>query len=142
MTTTAAGGHRLVSRAADCLIEAWGPDRASCLGQALQGLIEEFAQVSDTPALRALPLSAAAGAPGEMLVSLLEEVIYALEVFSVVPVRVHLCDTEDGGVSGDMEVVPLAAVHVVGPAPRAVSHKRLSMSEDGGSWQCRVLIDV
>ena len=74
--------------------------------------------------------------------SLFEEVIYALDVFSVVPVRFHLAETEDGGIAGDMEVVPADQVGLVGPVPKAVSYHELSMASDEGGWRCRVLVDV
>jgi len=135
-------GHRLLAHTADCIIEAWGTDRASCLVEALLGLVESFAEVPDVVATQLLPLAAAPGGPEDELVSLLEDVIYALDVFSVVPVRFHLAETEGDGIVGDMEVVPADAVEVVGPVPKAVSYHELSMASVEGSWRCRVLIDV
>jgi len=137
-----AAGHRLLPHTADCIIEAWGPDRASCVTEALSGLVESFAEVPDTPTVRLVPLAAAAGAPEDVLVSLLEDVIYALDVFSVVPVRFHLAKTESGGLAGDMEVVPADQVEVIGPVPKAVSYHGLSIGPLRGGWRCHVLIDV
>ena len=57
-------------------------------------------------------------APEEMLISLFEDLIYALDVFSVVPVRFHLAETEDGAITGYVEVVPADEVEVVGPVLR------------------------
>lgn len=138
----AAAGHRLLPHTADCIIEAWGPDSASCVTEALTGLVESFAEVPDTPAIRLVPLAAGAGAPEDDLVSLLEDVIYALEVFSVVPVRFHLAETESGGLAGDMEVVGVDQVEIIGPAPKAVSYHGLSIGPLHGGWRCHVLIDV
>jgi protein archease len=135
-------GHRLLAHTADSIIEAWGPDRVSCLVQALLGLVESFAEVPDVPATRLMPFAVAPQGPEDTLVSLFEDVIYALDVFSVVPVRFHLAETEGGGIAGDMEVVPADDVEVVGPVPKAVSYHELSMAPVKGGWQCRVLIDV
>lgn len=135
-------GHRLVSRNADCTIEAWGPDRVSCLREALTGLVEEFAEVTLTPAAKSLPLGAEAAEPAEMLLSLLEDVIHAVEVFWVVPVCFHLAEADDGGIAGDMEVVPASQARLSGPVPKGVSYHGLSMAEDGRGWRCRVLVDV
>lgn len=135
-------GHRLVPHTADCIIEAWGPDRPSCLTEALAALVEEFAEAPDAPSVRVVPLAAGPGGAEDALVSLLEDVIYALDVFSVVPVRFHLTETEAGGVAGDMEVVPADAVVASGPVPKAVSYHELSMAPWEGGWQCHVLIDV
>jgi SHS2 domain-containing protein len=133
----------LAPHTADCIIEAWGPDRATCVAEALQGLVESFARPSGGADPRSLPLEAPPAGPADQLVSLLEDVIYALDVFSVVPVGVHLVDTEDGGIAGDMEVVPTSQVEEVGPVPKAVSYHELSMARQrGGGWRCRVLVDV
>jgi len=97
-----AAGHRLAPHTADWMIEAWGSDRASCLTEALYALVEEFAEVSDAAASRLLPLATESPGAEDALVSLLEDVIYALDVFSVVPVRFHLTETESGGIAGDI----------------------------------------
>jgi SHS2 domain-containing protein len=135
-------GHRLAPHTADCIIEAWGPDRASCLTEALCALVEEFAEVPDAAAVRVLPLAAGPGGAEDALVSLLEDVIYTLDVFSVVPVRFHLAETEGDGFAGDMEVVPVDQAVAVGPVPKAVSYHGLSMAPHEGGWRCHVLIDV
>lgn len=136
-------GHRLVPHTADCIVEAWGPDRPSCLTEALAGLVELFAEVpEDVRTSRVVPLSAPPGGSEDVLVGLLEDVILALDVFSVVPVRIHLEETEDGGIAGDMEVVPVTEVHPTGPVPKAVSYHGLSIGPAGGGWRCRALVDV
>jgi hypothetical protein len=70
-----------------------------------------------------------------MLISLFEDAIYALDVFSVVPVRFHLAETEDGGITGDMEVVPAEEVEVIGPVPR-LSPRVNAPGLPGGSPGC------
>lgn len=135
-------GHRLVSHTADFVIEAWGPDPATCIAEAMTALVEEFALAPDRPAPMVLPVAAAAGPPEGQLVSLLEDLIYDMDVLSVVPVGFHLFSAEDGGLVGDMEAVPLEGVKLVGPVPRAVARHDLAMSPEDGGWRCRVPIDV
>lgn len=135
-------GHRLVSHTADCIIEGWGPDRATCTAEALAGLVDVFASVPDAASSTSLPLAADPASPEDQLVSLLEDVIYTVEVLAVVPARFHLSETEGGGLAGDMEVVPLGQVSSQGPAPKAVSYHELSMGRKEGEWRCHVLIDV
>jgi len=135
-------GHRLLPHTADSVIEAWGPDRPACLVEAMEALVDIFAEAGDAAVTRTLPLSAEAAASADVLVSLLEEVIYVTEVLGVVPVRFHLADTEDGGVAGDMEVVEAGQVELVGPVPKAVSYHGLDIAEHDGTWRCRVLVDV
>ncbi len=135
-------GHRLVSHTADCIIEAWGPDRASCATEALAGLVDVFASAPGDAPSRPLPLAAQPAAPEDQLVSLLEDVIYTVEVLAVVPVRFHLSETAEGGLAGDMEVVGLEHVETQGPVPKAVSYHDLSMRPENGEWRGHVLIDV
>jgi SHS2 domain-containing protein len=135
-------GHRLLPHTADCIVEAWGPDRASCLAEALAGLVASFAEVPDAAATRVLPLAASPSGAEDALVSLFEDVIYAVDVFDVVPVRFHLAETEDGGIAGDMEVVASNEADIVGPAPKGVSYHGLSAGPTEGGWRCRVLVDV
>ncbi len=135
-------GHRLVPHTSDCIIEAWGPDRESCLAEALAALVEEFAELPDAPTTRLVPVATGTGSDEDVLVSLLEEVIYVVDVFSVVPVRVHLGAAEGGGVAGDLEVVPASEVGLRGPMPKAVSYHELAFGPSDGSWRCHVVVDV
>jgi len=137
-----AAGHEILPHTADYILEAWGPDRVSCLTEALGGLVGQFAELGDAPPTTAVPLAAGPGKEEDVLVSLIEEVIYSLDVFSYVPVRFHLAEKKDGSVAGDMEVVGIDQVTIVGPAPKAVSYHELSMGTDGGGWRCHVLIDM
>ena len=138
----ASAGHRLRPHTADCIVEAWGPDRVRCLTEALEGLVESFAQIEDAPVTKSLPLAAVPAGARDEVVILFEDVIYALDVFGVVPVRFHLSEAEDGGVAGEMDVVRAEAVSLVGPVPKGVSYHGLSMDEGEGGWRCRVLVDV
>ncbi len=135
-------GHRLVPHTADCIVESWGPDLPVCLVEALGGLVGSFAEVPDTATSRVLPLAASSGGAEDAVVTLLEEVIYVLDVFSVVPVRFHLEETEDGGLAGDMEVVRADEVRLIGPVPKGISYHDLSIGPVDGGWRCHVLVDV
>ena len=140
-TDRAGAGHRLLVRAGECVVEAWAPDLAGCVAEALAGVVGSFAEVPDAAATRTLPLAAISMGPEDVLASLLEEVIDAVDVFGVVPVRFHLGRTEDGGVAGDMEVVPVDQVHVVGAAPTRLSQHHLHCDPQEGAWHCRVTIE-
>lgn len=138
-------GHRLAPHTADCVIEAWGPDRASCFTQALTALVEEFAGLpsGDLPPSEVLPLAAGRLAPEDALVSLVEDVLYAVDALAVVPIRFHLAETGHLGVAGEMEVVPVGEVEPRGPVPKAISYHGLTVERgEGGGWHCRAVIDV
>jgi SHS2 domain-containing protein len=136
-------GHRVGPHTADCVVEAWGPDRISCLTEAMKALVEVFAELEDTPTvIRSVPVVTGPGPDPDALVALLEEVIYVTDVFGTVPVRFHLVEAEDGGVAGDMELADANQVSLVGPIPKAVSYHGLAMAEHDGAWHCRAVIDV
>jgi SHS2 domain-containing protein len=137
-----AAGHRLAPHTADCVIEAWGPDRISCLVEALRALVDVFAEPTDSPVTRTLAVLANEASDSQVLVALLEEVIYVIDVFAVVPVRFDLAETESGGVAGNIGVVPADQVETVGPVPKAVSYHGLQLDNEGGTWRCRVVVDV
>lgn len=135
-------GHRHVALAVGSALEAWGPDRASCMTETLLGLVESFAELPDTAVTETLPLDAPPGGARDVLSSLLEDVIDTVDVFSVVPVRFHLVETEDGGIAGDMEVAPSDQVELVGPVPKSASVHVFSVEQFPGGWRCRVRIDA
>ncbi len=137
-----ASGHRVLRRDVDRVVEAWGPDRAVCIAEALRALVETFADVPDEVATRVLPIGAGASESPDALVGLLEEVIYVVDVFGMVPVRFHLGIADDGAVGGDMEVVPLQRVKLNGPVPVEVSHRDTSMHRRGGGWRCQAVVGV
>jgi SHS2 domain-containing protein len=124
------------------MVEAWGPDRLSCLVEALKALVEVFAEPAEEAVASAEALSVDAAPDAEVLVALLEEVIYMADVLAVVPVRFDLAETEAGGVTGRIEVVPAAATEPVGPVPKAVSYHDLQVVQEGGVWSCRAVVDI
>lgn len=140
--TVGPSGHRLVNHAGDCVIEAWGPTAASCASEALGALVESFAIPREAPATSMRLVSTGPGGPEAALVALLEEVIYDLEVHGEVPVRVALAEDRDGGMSGEMDLVPATAMRLVGPVPKAITYHGLEMSEADGAWRCHVLVDL
>jgi SHS2 domain-containing protein len=135
-------GFRLAPHTADCIIEAWGPDRVTCLAEAVGALVSMFADVGDAATTMTLPVVLESAPTPDLLVGLLEEVIYTVDVFGKVPVYVHLAEAEGGGVAGDLEVVEAAEVVLIGPVPKAISWHGLEIGEDGGTWRCRVVVNV
>jgi SHS2 domain-containing protein len=140
--TSLGSGHRLVEHIGDCVIEAWAKDPASCIAEAVLALVESFAFVSDPPTTTVRPVATSARGAEDALVSLLEEVIFSLDVRDEVPVRVHLVEAETGGFVGDLEVVSTDAVRLIGPVPKAVSYHELEMHHDEQGWWCHVLVDL
>jgi len=135
-------GFALLPHTADIVIEAWGPSKVACLRAAAEGLVASFADTADAAATRNVPFSLAPAPDPELLLALLEEVIYTVEVFGVVPVAIHLEQTDDGGLAGDMEVIDATRVQLVGAVPKGVSYSGLELRAGAGGWSCRAMVDV
>lgn len=129
---------------ADVVVEAWAPTRVACLAQAVRGLVAVFADTTGVASSRSVPFTLGPAGDEGLLVRLLEEVIYLVEVDGVVPVAARVEATPDGGVCGRLDVVPLTPGMVIGPAPKAIAWHQLSFAPRPGraGWTCRVMVDV
>lgn len=135
-------GYRLLPHTADVIVEAWGEDRDACFEQAVAGLVGVFASTGDTPAGREHTVRLDGDDPEDLLVELLDEVLFLLdaraEVVATAAVRTH-----PGGLEATFGLVPVAEVDVVGAVPKAVTYHRLSVGPvEGGGWRSRVTVDV
>lgn len=135
-------GHRVVPHTADVIIEAWSQSRVRCLEEAVRALIDSFATVEEVAVTKPIPIALEPDRDEALLVSLLEEIIYLVDVLDSVPAGIVLEDAEDGGVAGFIDLVPAEAVHVHGSLPKGVSYADLAFAQQGDRWRCRVTIDV
>lgn len=121
------------------MVEAWGPTRAACAAEAVWAVLESFTAPADASATEVLPLSVPAGPDIDVLMAVVEEVVSLVSVFGLAPVRLHLADTEDGGMAGDVEIVRLRSS---GPpaAPHGLSPQGATFGDDGGLWRCRAVV--
>lgn len=106
------------------------------------GLVEGFADLSGTgPPYREWGLTPVGDADEDVLVSVLEEVIYLLDTEGAVPARV---ETRRGGHGSllCLHLVPLHRVEPVGAAPKAVTLAGLRFGPDSEGWSCEATVDV
>ncbi|WP_409475055.1 archease [Streptomyces sp. HC307] len=134
-------GHRSVPHTADVRIEAWGASRERCLVEAVLGMVEGFADVSGARPTGEARLRLAEGSDEDLLTTLLDEVIFRLEVYGEVPVGVA-AEASDGGLDVRMAVAHLGAVEVTGAAPKGVSWGDLHIGPGPSGWSCAVTVDV
>ena len=141
ITTAPERGHATRAHTADEILEAWGPTREACLEEAVLALVDTFAAVGDIGWSwhHEAELS---GSDPELLVALLQEVIYHLDADGAVPVRVHV-RPHAGGMVLHLWLTDLHRVTPVGAPPKGVSYSQLSIHQEGtGRWRCRAIIDV
>jgi SHS2 domain-containing protein len=135
-------GHRLVGHVADVILEAWGSTRVACLEEAVRGLVRSFADIDDVRPTDRVAVMVGAAGDEEVLVSLLEEVIYVVEVLGKVPVGVDLDEQADGGVRGFFETFPAERLEATGSVPKGVSRSDLEFRRRDRRWSCHALLDV
>ena len=136
-------GHRIVPHTADLRIEAWAPTREACLAEAVRGLVDSFAVVAAARPRRTAERRFLAGSDEDLLVAIVDEVIYRLDADGEIPVAVTVRPALEGGV---ILVLPLADVgeaEIVGAVPKAASlHDLYCAPDPAGRWSCGITIDV
>jgi SHS2 domain-containing protein len=140
-TTEARRGHSLHAHTADEILEAWGPTREACLEEAATGLADSFAKIEHVSWWwhREVELT---GTDEEILVALLEEIIYHLDAHGAVPTHVNV-SRHGEGVLAQLRLTDLHRVAPLGAAPKGVSYSGLSFGEvEPGRWRCRTTVDV
>lgn len=140
VATPGGTGHRALPHTADLIVEAWAPSRTACLAEAVRALVDTFADVSTVEATERAPVDVAAGDDADIVVGLLEEVLYVLDVHDAVPVTVSVTESADGGLRGTLGLAPLARVSQTGPAPKGIAGTTLTA--EGAGWVCRATVDV
>lgn len=135
-------GFELLPHTADIMVSAWGSTVEGCFAEAALGLVSSFAEVGDVSPQDRVEFTCDPGPEPELLVELLEEVIYTVDAWDAVPVQVDVRRTSEGGLAGEFGVVERSSVRVTGPAPKAVTRHDLSVEHDDQQWRCRVVVDV
>ena len=140
-TTGARRGHALHAHTADEILEAWGPTREACLEEAASGLAASVARI-DRAGWWWHREVALTGTDEEILVALLEEIIFHLDADGAVPTHVSVTRHGDG-VLAQLWLTDLHRVTTFGAAPKGISYSQLRFGQDEDDrWHCRATIDV
>lgn len=136
-------GHRTRPHTADTIIEAWAPSRTGCIEEVVLGLVDSFVD-RDAAARPAgtVPFEVNAALDEEVIVTLLDDVLYLLDAQGVVPVALSVEEDEDGSIRGELDVARISDDDVVGAVPKGVSRSGLEFGRSDGTWRCRVVVDV
>lgn len=130
-----------MAHTADLRIEAWAPRRERCLGEAVSGLVESFA-AAPLPAPTGTAEYELSGEDDEdLLVSLLDEVIYRMETKGEIPVSTDVL-AMPAGLRVRSAVADAGSVVPIGAIPKAVSLHELRFAHASSGWECSVTIDV
>ncbi|GLX02743.1 archease [Microtetraspora sp. NBRC 16547] len=138
-------GHRAVPHTADIALEAWADSREECLAEAVLALVETFADFGEAVPDDSVMIALAEETDEELLVTLLDEVVYLVEVAGRVAVDVSV-DERTGVTEGQVEMrlatVPVETVVQVGALPKAVTLHGLRFGREAGMWHAHVVVDV
>jgi SHS2 domain-containing protein len=134
-------GYRAVPHTADVRIEVWGPTREDCLAEAVSGLVATFADTGAATPEVTITTEVTADTDPDLLVAVLDEVIYLLDTRGVVPCRAELTPGP-AGIEMRLHVVPVRAVELTGAVPKAVTLHDLQLGPGTGGWRGAATVDV
>ena len=134
-------GHRSVPHTADARIEAWAPTRERCLAEAVAGLVGTFADVSGAQPVATEDFQVPPGPDEDMLVAILDRVVYLMDMTGQVPVNAAV-SAAAGGLDVRLGMADPDVVEVTGAVPKAVSLHELRFTAEEAGWSCAVTVDV
>jgi SHS2 domain-containing protein len=111
------------------------------MAEAVLGAVETFLDVTAAHPTTSRSCQLAAESDEDLLVAVLDEVIYLLDTANEIPVDVEV-DAVDGGVDVRFAMVGAASVPQVGAVPKAVSLNDLRFGPGPSGWSCSVTLDV
>jgi protein archease len=134
-------GHRTLPHTADLRIEAWAPTRDGCIRQAVLAAVESFLDLSSAHADHTRVRRVIADRDDDLLIAVLDEVIYLLDTAGEAPVDLELQDTDDGA-DVTFAMTDASTLVQLGAIPKAVSLNELRFSHGRHGWRCLVTLDV
>ena len=133
----------MIPHTADVRIEAWAPDREGCVADAVAAMVESFVDTSGATADAETEHRVPPGEAPDLLVGVLDEVIFRLETEAALPLATEVRAADDGGLLVRWRTTDTDAVELIGAVPKAVSLHELRFGRDeGGGWSCAVTLDV
>ncbi|MFF5219327.1 archease [Micromonospora sp. NPDC000442] len=135
-------GHRCVPHTADVRIEAWAPDRAGCVAEAVAALVGSFTEADGAPPRAERVFHAPPAADEDLLVAVLDEVIFRMETTDELPLATEVIDNGVDGLLVRWRTTATTDLDLTGAVPKAVSLHELRFGPDGDGWSCAVTLDV
>jgi SHS2 domain-containing protein len=134
-------GHRGVPHTADLRIEAWAPTREECLAQAVRAVCESFLDLTGAVGVRQRDVLVRGDRDEDVLVGLLEEVLYWLDTQGEIPIEVEPVPVADGLRVG-LRMADTDPLPSTGAVPKAVTLHELDFRPGPEGWTCAVTLDV
>ena len=143
LASEAGHGHRTIPHTADLRVEAWAPTREECIAEAARGLVGSFAVVAGRRPQGRTRSHMRACFAGDLLIAVIDDVIYRLDAYGMVPVSVTVRPAPDGGAVVHLALAPVAEAEIIGAVPKAASlHDLRCVPDAAGRWSCGITIVV
>ncbi len=124
-------------------MEAWAPTREECLAEAVTGLVASFVELPNLAPVATISVPLLGNTDEDLLLNLLDEVIYRLDTEGQVPVTVTVQPLpEPPGIQARLGLLDVTAGTVVGAAPKAATLHGLEFGPGPDGWRCVVTVDV
>jgi SHS2 domain-containing protein len=127
-------------------VEAWSPTAEGCIGEAVRAVVEGFADTSGAAFAGERETAVTAESDEDLLVSVLEEVVYRMDTDGEIPLDVEVGPIRSAGDGRELSVrfrmADVGTAVPVGAVPKAVSLHDLQLRGGPGGWTCRVTLDV
>lgn len=139
-------GRRTVPGAVDVRVEAWAPTREECVAEAVAAVVESFADRGDLTDMSArsrateVVFEADPGSDEDLLVDVLEEVIYLVEVAGQVPLATAVV-AAGNGLQVRFEVIDAGLADPLGQVPKVVSFHGLRIGPGESGWSCAITLN-
>jgi SHS2 domain-containing protein len=124
------------------ILEAWGPDLPACCEEAVAALASVYVESAGADEVDRRPVHLGPGDDDDVLLELLEEVIFTLDTSAGVPVRAEAAVGDDRGLDVELVLADPATVEPTGAVPKAVSRSELAVTSQRNGLRCRFLVDV
>lgn len=136
-------GHRCLPHPADVILQAWAPTPEACLTEAVRALVGYFADTARARR-RTTHVFRVADAPWEdLLVSVLEEVLFLLDTRGEIPLAASVLRAPRGELSVSFEMAGVDDdVDLIGSTPKGIARSGLEFGPVGDQWRCIVIVDV
>ncbi|MDH3227815.1 MAG: archease [Thermoleophilia bacterium] len=135
-------GHRALPHTADVILEAWGPNLPTCFEEAVAALVELCVDAVHARIVERRLVRIPAAPASELLLNLLDEVIFALDIGTNVAVSAEIAARDDGALDMRLQLAARGSVAPTGPAPKGVSRSHLRLDQEAERVHCSFLIDV
>jgi SHS2 domain-containing protein len=131
----------MLPHTADALVEAWGPDVASCLEELATGVIETCLDASSATPIGTHDVVLAAAPLDALALGLVDEVIFCIDAAQGAPAACEVRAADDG-FAVRLTLADRATVAATGSVPKAAARSGLETGSGPDGVRCVVLIDV